>query len=108
MFVTRVLAMLLLLPLAAIASHRDPVAIKPEKNGRYSVDAYTFGGVELTGFLGDLKDSEHIASAVLVSTGTVSEDDAKKFGESVTRAGLKALVKDSAGEREIGTSGAKQ
>jgi hypothetical protein len=102
-----ILAALISLPLVALAKG-DRVEIRPAKNGRYTVSAYTFGPVELTGYLGDLKDTDHITTAVLVSGNAIAAEDSERFGAAVARAGLKAFVRDNAGEREIGGAGTSQ
>jgi len=94
-----VLALLLALPLAAVAKG-ERVEVKLAKGGRFTVDAYTFGPIELTGYLGELKDGG-ATTAVLISPRAPSAEDSRKFTEAVVRAGLKPMLKDSGGEREL-------
>ena len=49
--------------------------VKPEKGGRYSINGYTMGKVELYGYLGQLRDDEHITGVVLKRGG---DDDQRK------------------------------
>ena len=44
--------------------------VKPEKNDRFSINGYTMGKVELYGYLGQLRDDEHITGVVLRGGGT--------------------------------------
>lgn len=39
--------------------------VKPEKGERFSINGYTMGKVELYGYLGQLRDDEHITGVVL-------------------------------------------
>jgi hypothetical protein len=61
---------------AALASDiRDNRAwVKPEKNDRFSINGYTMGKVELYGYIGQLRDDEHITGVVLRH----GADDAQK------------------------------
>jgi hypothetical protein len=48
--------------------------VKPEKGGLYSINGYKMGKVELYGYLGQLRDDEHITGVVLKRGG----DDAQR------------------------------
>jgi hypothetical protein len=48
--------------------------VKPEKGERFSINGYTMGKVELYGYLGQLRDDEHITGVVLRR----GADDAQK------------------------------
>jgi hypothetical protein len=48
--------------------------VKPEKGDKFSINGYTMGKVELYGYLGQLRDDEHITGVVLRSGG----DDAQR------------------------------
>lgn len=39
--------------------------VKPEKGEKFSINGYTMGKVELYGYLGQLRDDEHITGVVL-------------------------------------------
>jgi len=44
--------------------------VKPEKGEKYSINGYTMGKVELYGYLGQLRDDEHITGVVLKRGGS--------------------------------------
>jgi hypothetical protein len=48
--------------------------VKPEKADKFSINGYTMGKVELYGYLGQLRDDEHITGVVLRRGG----DDAQR------------------------------
>ena len=48
--------------------------VKPEKGEKFSINGYTMGKVELYGYLGQLRDDEHITGVVLRH----GADDAQK------------------------------
>lgn len=48
--------------------------VKPEKGEKFSINGYTMGKVELYGYLGQLRDDEHITGVVLRN----GADDAQK------------------------------
>jgi hypothetical protein len=48
--------------------------VKPEKGEKFSINGYVMGKVELYGYLGQLRDDEHITGVVLRS----GADDAQK------------------------------
>ena len=48
--------------------------VKPEKGEKFSINGYTMGKVELYGYLGELRDDEHITGVVLRH----GADDAQK------------------------------
>jgi hypothetical protein len=48
--------------------------VKPIKGEKFSINGYTMGKVELYGYLGQLRDDEHITGVVLRSGG----DDAQR------------------------------
>ena len=49
--------------------------VKPEKGEKFSINGYTMGKVELYGYLGQLRDDEHITGVVLKRGG---DDDQRK------------------------------
>ena len=44
--------------------------VKPVKGEKFSINGYTMGKVELYGYLGQLRDDEHITGVVLKGGGT--------------------------------------
>lgn len=66
--------------------------IKPEKGARYSIDGYTMGKAELYGYIGELRDSEHITGIVLKKGG----DDEQRhiIGTIAKTLGLKSYEQD--------------
>ena len=48
--------------------------VKPEKGEKFSINGYTMGKVELYGYIGQLRDDEHITGVVLRH----GADDAQK------------------------------
>jgi len=56
--------------------------VKPEKGDKYSINGYTMGKVELYGYLGQLRDDEHITGVVLKRGAT---DDQRKVITSSAR-----------------------
>ena len=48
----------------------DRAWVKPEKADKFSINGYTMGKVELYGYLGQLRDDEHIKGIVLRHGGT--------------------------------------
>ncbi|HEY6986303.1 MAG TPA: hypothetical protein VH375_09475 [Rhodanobacteraceae bacterium] len=50
----------------AVGDVRDGKAyVKPLKDDKFSINGYTMGKVELYGYLGQLRDDEHITGVVL-------------------------------------------
>ena len=63
-----VLALGLVMAAAAFARgdiRDDRAWVKPEKGEKFSINGYTMGKVELYGYLGQLRDDEHIKGVVL-------------------------------------------
>ena len=63
-----VLAFGLMMAAAAFARgdiRDDRAWVKPEKGEKFSINGYTMGKVELYGYLGQLRDDEHIKGVVL-------------------------------------------
>ena len=50
--------------------------VKPEKGEKYSINGYTMGKVELYGYLGQLRDDEHIKGVVLRHGGSDTQKQA--------------------------------
>jgi hypothetical protein len=48
----------------------DRAWVKPEKGEKFSINGYVMGKVELYGYLGQLRDDEHIKGVVLRSGGS--------------------------------------
>lgn len=68
--IVRVAMLALGLVMAAAAFARGDIRdnrawVKPEKGERFSINGYTMGKVELYGYIGQLRDDEHITGIVL-------------------------------------------
>lgn len=50
--------------------------VKPEKGEKFSINGYTMGKVELYGYLGQLRDDEHITGVVLRSGASDTQKQA--------------------------------
>ncbi len=74
-----VLALGLVVAAAAFARgdiRDDRAWVKPEKGEKFSINGYVMGKVELYGYLGQLRDDEHIKGVVLRSGGTDTQKQA--------------------------------
>lgn len=73
--------------------------IKPEKNARYSIDGFTMGKAELYGYIGDLRDSQHITGIVLKKGG---DDEQRHIIATIAKAlGLKSFEQDGRELKEL-------
>jgi len=54
----------------------DRAWVKPEKGEKFSINGYTMGKVELYGYLGQLRDDEHIKGVVLRHGGSDTQKQA--------------------------------
>jgi hypothetical protein len=54
----------------------DRAWVKPEKGDKFSINGYTMGKVELYGYIGQLRDDEHIKGVVLRHGGTDAQRQA--------------------------------
>ncbi len=54
----------------------DRAWVKPEKGEKFSINGYVMGKVELYGYLGQLRDDEHIKGVVLRSGGSDAQKQA--------------------------------
>ena len=86
----------------ATAGKRDIREVKLERDGRYSIDQYRLGGAELTGYLGELLETEGLQAVVL--SGKPTPEQEGKFADAARKAGVKAFVKEGGVRREA-TSG---
>ena len=89
---------------ASLASARSDIRdgnafVKPEKGARYSIDGYTMGKAELYGYIGELRDSEHITGIVLKKGG----DDEQRhiIGTIAKTLGLKSFEQDGSEIKEL-------
>ena len=101
---------LLVLPMllaagVADAGKRDVREVKLDRDGRYSIDQYRMGGAELTGYLGELQETEGLTAVVL--SGKPTPEQEARFADAARRAGVKAFVKERGVQREA-TNGEKQ
>ena len=77
----RIAVLVLGLVMAATAFARgdirdDRAWVKPEKGDRFSINGYTMGKVELYGYLGQLRDDEHIKGVVIRHGGSDAQTQA--------------------------------
>lgn len=68
------------------------IEIKVDGANKYSVDAYTMGGIELVGYLGDQKDEKGVES--IVWTGKAGADREADLAKLAAKAGMKSFVKE--------------
>lgn len=79
---------------------RDGNAIvKPAKEGRYSIDGNTFDKASLYGYLGDLRDTDHITGVVLKSGG--DDEQRRIIGVIAKTLGIKSFEQDGRELKEI-------
>ena len=73
--------------------------VKPAKDQRYSIDGNTFDKVTLYGYLGDLRDTDHITGIVLKSGG--DDEQRRIIGVIAKTLGLKSFEQDGRELKEI-------
>ena len=95
--------LLLILASAAFAAKRDVREVTLTRDGRYSIDEYEFGGAELTGYLGELHESEGVDRVRL--EGRFTPEQEAKLHEAARRAGVRAFVVEGGKEREAAAGG---
>ena len=93
----------LLLASTAYAAKRDVRDVTLTRDGRYSIDEYELGGAELTGYLGELHETEGVDRVRL--EGRFTPEQEAKFHEAARRAGVKAFVVEGGKEREAAAGG---
>ena len=76
----------------AFAENPKSIEIKVEGTNKYRVDAYTMGGMELVGYLGDQKDEKGVEA--IVWTGKAGADREADLAKLAARAGMKSFVKE--------------
>lgn len=73
--------------------------VKPAKDDRYSIDGNTFDKASLYGYIGDLRDTDHITGIVLKKGG---DDEQRRVIGSIAKAlGLKSFEQDGRELKEI-------
>lgn len=98
------LAALALAFAGGVASARSDIKdgnamVKPEKNARYSIDGATMGKAELYGYIGDLRDTDHITGIVLKKGG---DDEQRHIIATIAKTlGLKSYEQDGRELREL-------
>src|SRR5690242_21391501 len=100
-----ILALGLLTAAAAFARGdiRDNRAwVKPEKGEKFSINGYVMGKVELYGYLGQLRDDEHITGVVLRKGA--SETQTKAIVSSARTLQIEAFEDDGGDLRKLDTS----
>lgn len=73
--------------------------VKPAKDQRYSIDGNTFDKATLYGYLGDLRDTDHITGIVLKSGG--DDEQRRIIGVIAKTLGLKSFEQDGRELKEI-------
>ena len=99
-----VLLILLATAATAVAAKRDVREVTLERDGRYSIDRYVMGGAELTGYLGELQETEGLEAVVLKGRHTPEQEE--KFAAAAKKAGVKAYVEEDGAQREAGSAAA--
>src|SRR5687768_8797298 len=97
---TLLAVLLLLFTVAAAAGKHDPREVTLTRDGLYSIDNYILGGVELTGYLGELHEADGVQGVVL--QGRFTPEQEAKFAEVAKRAGVKAYVRQGGENRQAG------
>lgn len=92
------------LALAASASARSDIKdgnalVKPMKDDKYQIDGVTMGKAELYGYMGNLRDDEHITGIVLKRGGT--DEQRRIVGVIAKTLGLKSYEQDGRELKEI-------
>ena len=95
--------LMLILASAAVAAKRDVRDVTLTRDGRYSIDEYEFGGIQLTGYLGELHETEGLERVRL--TGRFTPQQEASFHEAARRAGVEAFVVEGGKEREATAEG---
>jgi len=73
--------------------------VKPVSGDKYSIDGATMGKAELYGYMGGLRDDEHITGIVLKRGG--SDEQRKIIGVIAKTLGLKSFEQDGGDLKEI-------
>ena len=89
---TTILGAALLCVASLVFAEGKPIEIRVDGANKYSVDAYTMGGIELVGYLGDQKDEKGIDSVVW--TGKAGADREADLAKLAAKAGMKSFVKE--------------
>jgi len=76
--------------------------VKPEKGEKFSINGYTMGKVELYGYLGQLRDDEHITGVVLRKGA--SETQTKAIVSSARTLQIEAFEDDGGDLKKLDTS----
>ena len=99
--VARVAALALLFAAGAAVAKEKRIEVTVERDGRFAVDSFILGGIELVGYLADLKETDGIEAAVLVRNGQGSDEAQRKFADAAHKAGVKAYVEEKNELREL-------
>ena len=76
--------------------------VKPVKGEKFSINGYTMGKVELYGYLGQLRDDEHITGVVLRSGA--DEAQTKAIVSSARTLEIEAFQEDGGDLKKLDTS----
>jgi hypothetical protein len=74
--------------------------VKPEKGEKFSINGYTMGKVELYGYLGQLRDDEHITGVVL--RRGADDEQRKAITSSAKTLEIQAFEEDGMDLKPIG------
>ena len=99
-----IVALALGLAMGGVAHARSDIKdgnaiVKPAKDQRYSIDGSTFDKATLYGYLGDLRDTDHITGIVLKSGG--DDEQRRIIGVIAKTLGLKSFEQDGRELKEI-------
>jgi len=105
--ILRIALLVLGLVMAATAFARGDVRdnrawVKPEKGEKFSINGYVMGKVELYGYLGQLRDDEHITGVVLRKGA--SETQTKVIVSSARTLQIEAFEDDGGDLKKLDTS----
>ena len=100
---SRIAAVAVLMALAQLAwaeGKEKSVEVRVDGANKYSVEAFTMGGVELVGYLGDQKDEKGIEAVVWTGKNLPAERE-PDLAKLAARAGVKAYMKEGGKLRPI-------
>jgi hypothetical protein len=99
--VARAIALALMFVAGAALAKEKRVEVKVERDGRYAIDSFILGSIELVGYLADLKETDGVEAAVLIKNGQGNDETQRKFADAAHKAGVKAYVEEKNELREL-------